>query len=354
MSPSQKWGILFGFLLVGILIYILSPVLTPFFIAALLAYLGDPLVNRMAKIKIPRTLGVIIVFFMIILLLLLLMLLLVPLLERQILLLIDKIPVIFIWVQNIALPWISEKTGVKEFMNLEQIQGVLKTHWQQAGNLAGTVIRTVTYSGYSIFVFLLNLVLIPIVTFYLLRDWDKVVAGIHRVIPRAIEPLAVRLARDCNEVIGAFFRGQLLVMLSLGLYYSLGLSLVGLQLALLIGIIVGFVSVVPYLGFVVGVTLTTIATLVQYHDWLHLGYVAVVFGIGHILENYILAPWLVGDRIGLHPVAVIFAVLAGGQLYGFIGILLALPVAAVIMVLVRYATERYLNSKLYKKASGHA
>jgi len=190
-------------------------------------------------------------------------------------------------------------------------------------------------------------VMIPVVTFYLLRDWPRIVKESRRLFPRSVEPLIVHLVGQCDEVLGAFFRGQLLVMLSLGIYYVIALWAVGLELALLIGLIIGIISVVPYLGFIVGIILAVIATLVQFHSWVHIGYIAIVFAIGSGLENAVLAPLLVGDRIGLHPVAVIFAILAGGQLFGFTGVLLALPVAAVIMVLLRYAKERYLASEVY-------
>jgi predicted PurR-regulated permease PerM len=186
-----------------------------------------------------------------------------------------------------------------------------------------------------------------VVTFYLLKDWEKMLAGIQQLFPRSVESLWVRFFTECNEVLGAFFRGQLLVMLGLSIYYTIGLRWIGLDLALLIGLCIGLVSVVPYLGFIVGLVLALLTTALQFHDVWHLLYVLMVFAFGSILENVILAPWLVGDRIGLHPVAVIFAVLAGGQLFGFTGVLLALPSAAVIMVLVRYITERYMQSVIY-------
>jgi predicted PurR-regulated permease PerM len=346
---NQKWswlGILALFLL---LIYFLRPILTPFFIAALLAYLGDPIVTRMTRFKIPRILAVVIVFVIILLLIVLLLGLLIPMLERQLVILVDKVPQFTLWLQTGLVPWIYAKTGIKEVLDLQNIQEILKQHWQQASDIAREIIRAITHSGYTLFAFLLNLVLIPVVSFYLLCDWDKVIHGIDRLIPRHIAPTVRKLACECNEVIGAFFRGQLLVMLSLAIYYSIGLSIVGLQLSLLIGVVVGLFSIVPYLGFIVGIVLTGIATFMQFYDWVHLGYVAIVFVIGHVLESYILAPMLVGDRIGLHPVAVIFAILAGGQLFGFIGILLALPLAAVVMVLVRHLRDHYLQSHLYAK-----
>ncbi|MGH8126473.1 MAG: AI-2E family transporter, partial [Rhodanobacteraceae bacterium] len=191
------------------------------------------------------------------------------------------------------------------------------------------------------------LVLVPVVTFYLLRDWDKLVTHVDALLPRDAQATIRRLARETDGVLGAFVRGQLLVMLGLAIYYSVALELVGLQIGPLIGMIAGVVSFVPYLGFIIGIVASIIAVLVQFHDVFHLVLVLVVFGIGSVLESYILVPKLVGDRIGLHPVAVIFAVLAFGELFGFIGILLALPLASIAMVLLRFLRGRYEASPLY-------
>jgi predicted PurR-regulated permease PerM len=176
------------------------------------------------------------------------------------------------------------------------------------------------------------------------------VAKIDGLLPRANRPTIVRLARESDAVLGAFVRGQLLVMIALGLFYGVALWAIGLDVGPLIGMIAGLVSFVPYLGFITGLFASLIAALVQYHDWQHLVMVLVVFGIGQVLEGYVLVPRLVGGKIGLHPVAVIFAVLAGGHLFGFLGVLLALPAAAVIMVLLRYGYDRYRNSGLYGTA----
>jgi predicted PurR-regulated permease PerM len=190
-------------------------------------------------------------------------------------------------------------------------------------------------------------VLIPVLTFYLLRDWDLLVARVHELIPRRYEQSVAQIAKQCDEMLGAFMHGQLLVMLSLGTVYSIGLWLVGLDMAFLIGMLAGLVSFVPYLGFILGMLVAGIAALMQFQDAIHLFYVLLVFGTGQMLESFLLTPYLLGDRIGLHPVAVIFAVMAGGQLFGFVGILLALPATAVIMVLLSHAHEHYINSELY-------
>ena len=171
---------------------------------------------------------------------------------------------------------------------------------------------------------------------------------IRDLLPRSRVDLVVRLSRECDAVLSAFLRGQLLIMVLLGTIYAIGLSIVGIDLAMLLGLLAGAASVVPYLGVIVGILAAGTAAMVQFHDWIYLLPVLVVFGVGQLLESLFLTPVLVGDKIGLHPVAVIFAVLAGGQLFGFVGILLALPVAAVVMVLLRHMQHSYKTSTLYQ------
>jgi len=195
---------------------------------------------------------------------------------------------------------------------------------------------------------LMNIALIPVVAFYLLRDWDLLVERIHNMIPRQFVTTTVNLTKECDEVLSAFLRGQLLIMLLLGCIYALGLALIGLDLALIIGLLAGLASLVPYLGFIVGILAASIAAILQFQEFMPLVYVALVFGVGQLLEGSLLTPLLVGDRIGLHPVAVIFAVLAGGQLFGFVGVLLALPIAAVVMVFVRHLYGQYRTSQYYE------
>jgi predicted PurR-regulated permease PerM len=204
-----------------------------------------------------------------------------------------------------------------------------------------------TSSGMALLSALANMLLIPVVTFYFLRDWDVMVSKIHEAVPRKAEKKTKLIAVEVDTVLGAFFKGQVLVMLCLAVIYCVGLSVAGLEFALLIGLIAGVVSFVPYLGLIIGLTLACLASIFQLHDASGLLAVLIVFGVAQILESVVLTPILVGDKIGLHPVAVIFAVMAGGQLFGFTGILLALPVAAVLLVLFRHIDGQYKNSELY-------
>lgn len=346
MTDSRSWFFLGVIAFGGVLIYLLSPVLTPFLIAALLAYIGDPLVDRLEAKKLSRTLSVTIVFVGLSLLALILLIILVPLVERQISILVEKVPGYMDWIQETALPWLQARVDF-ELPGVGELKQAMQSHWQQAGGVVVSLLDSVTRSGAALLGVLVNLILIPVVTFYLLRDWDVLVSRIREVLPRHIEPTIVKLANNADEVLGAFLRGQLLVMLGLGLIYTVGLWIAGIDHALLIGMTAGVVSFVPYLGLIVGILLAGIASVLQFQDPSHLWQVAVVFGIGQVVESVLLTPWLVGDRIGLHPVMVIFAVLAFGQLFGFFGVLMALPVAAVIMVLVRHVHEQYKNSHLY-------
>jgi len=348
MTDSHKWQMLALGVLLAAVLYLLAPVLTPFAVSALLAYLGDPLVDRLERHRLSRTLSVTIVFLIMTAAMVLAVLLLIPMLERQLAKFIEQLPRYLGWVQDTLLPWIESQTGVTlDRFEPAALIVMLREHWQQAGGVAAAVLGGIGKSGGTVLLWISNLLLIPVVTFYLLRDWDVLVARIRELLPRAIEPTVSRLAAQSDDVLGSFLRGQVAVMVSLGVIYSLGLWLVGIDLALLIGMLAGLVSFIPYLGAIVGVGAGVVAALVQYGDITHVALVLLVFGVGQTVESFVLTPWLVGDRIGLHPVAVIFAILAGGQLFGFLGVLLALPVAAIVMVLLRYAHERYTASTLY-------
>jgi len=347
MTDSKRWFFMAGTLIVAILVYLLSPVLTPFLIAILLAYMGDPMVDRLDK-KIPRGISVLIVFVILSTFIVTLTFILLPMIENQLSKFVVALPRYLDWVQHTIVPWLSSNLGVTDIgLDFSEIKSSIKEHWTKASGVAAGFVATVSQSGLAIVGWLANIVLIPVLTFYLLRDWDVLIDRIHELLPRRFEPKVVQLASESDDVLSAFLRGQLMVMMALGAIYTIGLWLIGLDFSLLIGILAGLVSFVPYLGFVVGAGVAGIAALVQFQDVFQLFPVLLVFGFAQLLESFLLTPYLVGDKIGLHPVVVIFAVLAGGQLFGFLGILLALPVAAVGMVILRHAHEQYLKSQLY-------
>jgi predicted PurR-regulated permease PerM len=345
MHNNNKYGLLF-IALVGI-IYVLSPILTPFLIAALLAYLGAPLVSRLEKIKWPRTLAVAVVFAVIFVVLVVGLVVLLPLVEQQIASLIEKVPAIINWMKVTALPWLQVRLAVFGQIDVDKVQQALQDNLGGAGSVAINVISSISSSGMAFLAGLANVVLIPVVTFYLLRDWDDLIVKIHDAFPRRIEKRVNGIAKEVDVVLAAFFKGQILVMLCLAVIYYAGLSVVGLEFALLIALIAGLVSFVPYLGLIIGVVLACVASVFQLHDGSSILPILAVFAIAQVLESVLLTPVLVGDKIGLHPVAVIFAVMAGGQLFGFTGVLLALSVAAVLLVFFRQVNEQYKRSDLY-------
>lgn len=349
LNDSRSWLWLAALVLIGWLLQQLQPVLMPFLVGMLLAYLGDPLVDRLEARGLSRTWGVVAVFSLFSLILLAMLLVLVPLLGKQLVRLYQLAPLMLDWLQGTALPWGQQQFGLRaDFWQLERVKTLFAEHLGQATDIAGLLLAQVTSSSLALLAWLGNLLLVPVVGFYLLRDWDVMLARLRNLLPRRREGLVVRLAGECHEVLGAFLRGQLLVMLALALVYATGLMLVGLELGLLIGVLAGLASLVPYMGFVVGIGAALVAVLFQFGlDWYPLLGVLLVFTFGQLLEGMWLTPLLVGDRIGLHPVAVIFAILAGGQLFGFTGVLLALPVAAVIMVLLRHVHDFYKLSALY-------
>ncbi len=347
MTDSNKFLTL---IVSAILIWVfclLTPVLMPFFVSALLAYLGDPLVDRLEKFKLSRTLSVTLVFSALFIVLLVLLLVLVPMLTAQISALFKRLPDYIDVIQTNVIPFLGNIGVPVEFFDLENIKKSLVNYWTEVGKMAGGVVGYMTQSGLAVLQLVTNLVLIPVVTFYLLRDWDDLVAAFRQKLPRRYSEVVIKLSKECDSMIAAFMRGQLMVMSGLATMYTIGLTLIGLDLALLLGVIAGIVSFVPYLGLIVGIGLAGTAAFLQFHEWLPVFWVVVVFSAAQTIEGMVLTPRFVGEQIGLHPVAVIFAIMAGGQLFGFAGILLALPVTAVMMVLLRYAMQRYVNSPLY-------
>jgi len=355
MTDVHRLWVSAWLLLAAWLVYLLSPILTPFVVSALLAYLGDPLVDRLEARGLKRTTAVVLVFVVIFVVLVVLLLLLVPRVETQIGQLLQKLPGYLEWLRANLLPRLEALLpGEMGGLDLRSVQQTLARHWREAGGILAHVVSSVSGSGLTLIGWLANLVLIPVLTFYLLRDWDHLVAGVHALLPRRNAAAWSGLAREADEVLGAFLRGQLLVMGALGVIYTTGLWAVGLDFSLLIGMLAGLVSFVPYLGLIVGILVAGFASVLQVQGLADLPWVILVFVVGQVLEGTLLTPRLVGGRIGLHPVAVIFAVMAGGQLYGFFGILLALPVAAVVMVLIRHLLHNYRASSLYGHPPGES
>jgi len=349
MTESRQLTILLMVAGMGGLVYLLLPVLQPFVVAALLAYCANPLVSRLSRLGLSRFFAALLTLLMVLGLGMLVLVLVVPMVEQQVSAFIKKWPAYVDWVQGSAWPWLQARFGMFDYqLDLNVFKQIFVDHWQKVGGAAAMVANAVSNSGLMLLALVTNLLLIPVVTFYLLRDWPFLIERVQWLLPRDTAPTIKALANDCDEVLATFFRGQLSVMMALAAVYSVGLWLAGIDLALLIGLVAGVVSFVPYLGLVIGVVVAGIASVVQFHDLSHLLPVIAVFGVGQILEGVVLTPVLVGERIGLHPVVVILAVMVGGQLFGFVGVLLALPVAAVAAVLLRRAGTHYVESDLYQ------
>ncbi len=333
--------------IVGVLIYLLSPILAPFFLAGIIAYIFNPLVTRITIWKISRSLGTILVMTLLLSLFTALILIIAPLFEREASRLIEKAPAYLETVRDGLAPWLETQLGISLQLDITLLKQTLTQNWQSAGGIVAKLVPSFTSGSVAIMEFLLNLVLVPVVLFYLLRDWTQLVRFVDEIIPRHWYEQVNVLAREIDRVLAEFLRGQLSVMLLMSIYYVMGLWLVGLEFALPIGVIAGILVFVPYLGMVIGLILATLVALIQFQGWSGLIPVWIVLGVGQLLENMVVTPWLVGNRIGLHPVVVIFALLAFGQLFGFVGLLLALSASAVLLVWLRHVRKQYLESTLY-------
>ncbi|HMS25876.1 MAG TPA: AI-2E family transporter [Burkholderiaceae bacterium] len=334
-----------------LVLWLLGPVLTPFVVASVLAYALNPVVNRLDALwggKLPRVLAVVLVELLFILALLALLLMIVPILTKQLPLLKEQVPVLLDHISTWVQPLLAQ-LGINATFDFAHIKAfILKYLNTNAEDSLGSVLSSVKLGGSVALAVVGNAVLIPVVLFYLLNDWDRFVARAQSFVPPRMRAGFDSFMHDADAVLGQYLRGQILVMLALALLYSVGLALFGLDLAWPIGIFTGLAVFVPYLGFGLGLVMALLSGLLQFASIKALVMVAVVYGAGQMIESIFLTPRLVGERIGLHPVAVIFSLLAFGQLFGFVGILVALPVSAVLLVAMRRVQANYMRSKLYQ------
>jgi predicted PurR-regulated permease PerM len=324
------------------LLWLLSPILTPFLFAAALAYMFDPWVDRLERRHFSRTTGTVLVLAGLTLALFLLVLILTPLFQAQARMLVAQVPRLIEWTQEGLLPWLQSQFGVDLLGSQAEIIDWLKAHAGELSKLTA-YLPAVGNQGLALLGWLANLLLIPVVTFYLLRDWDKAMGASAKLVPNGPRAKVVEIAGEIDAVLSEFARGQMAVIAIMALFYSLALWLAGLDYALAVGMLAGILVFVPYLGVVVGVLLGTLAALLQTGDFSVAIWVWSVFALGQLLEGMLLTPWLVGDRVGLHPVAVIFALMAFGQLFGFFGILLAIPASAALLVALRHLRRHLEN-----------
>lgn len=348
----NRLPLLAGIALLVWLVWALQAILMPFLTGALLAYLCNPLVTRlMTRWKLRRSVAVTAVFSTLLVSLTVMLILLLPALWRQFIYLESRLPSLLRWFNRHAIPWLEKTFRVDiDRLDMDLISGWLSSYWQEAGTAAGNVLTRVAQSSMDVLSLLGLIALVPVVMFYLLMDWEKLVDNIRELVPRQHVHKVMLIAAECDEVLSAFVRGQLIVMLLLGIIYAIGLQVIGLKLGILIGLMAGLGSIIPYFGFIVGIVAASVSALFQFGFKIDpLLMVGAVFMIGQVLEGWVLQPYLIGDKIGLPPVTVIFAIMAGGQLFGLVGMLLALPVAAIIMVLLRHAHDRYRRSEFYQR-----
>jgi predicted PurR-regulated permease PerM len=354
-TPTQvraaTWGLMA--LVLGWLLWLLAPVLTPFVVAATLAYALTPLVDRLARASaMPRVLAVVLIEVLFLTLMLAIALLVVPILVKQFPLLREQLPVLLDSLNTRLQPWLAQ-WGIHLQFDVASLKAFVQDHLSaNLGDSVGKVMTSVKLGGSVAFSLIGNAVLIPVVLFYLLTDWHQLVHMLRKLVPPRMQPAVDSFFSETDAVLGQYLRGQLMVMGVLAVYYCVGLSLFGLDLALPIGVFTGLAIAIPYLGFGLGLLLALLAGFLEFaaHGGGYLDalvMVGVVYGAGQVLESFFLTPKLVGERIGLHPLAVIFALLAFGHILGFLGILIALPASAVLLVAVRRIQHSYLVSKLY-------
>ena len=347
MSNTQKlsaWGLAFIVFLIGV--YVLRDVLLPFVAGIAIAYFLDPLTSKLQKKMHSRIAAVCVVSAMLILLVLLCIFIIVPIVQKQLSIFIANLPM------YAGLLWSKIEPYAMELKRLfpqqaDDLRQTLADHFSSGFKILLKTVQKLLSSSMAVINLLSLLLITPVVAFYLLRDWTGFCLSIRRLLPRAEARTIRSLLSEMNDIISGFIRGQATVCLCLGIFYAVGLTLAGLDLGLLIGLGIGALSFIPYVGSTLGFVLSLSLAAVQFDDWKHIAVVVVLFFTGQMLEGNVLTPKLVGEKVGLHPVWVMFALLAGATLFGFLGVLIAVPVAAIIGVLVRFAIQKYMESPLY-------
>lgn len=350
LSPAQRQTLAwFGIAAAGLfLLWLLAPVLTPFIVGAVLAYALHPAVERLAARRVPRLLAVLGVEIVFIVVLFAVLLLIVPILSKELPLLREQIPALADRLNRTLSPWLAQ-WGLNVSLDIAGIKAfVLKVLDANLEDWLSTALSSARIGGSILLALIGNAVLVPVVLFYLLMDWPQIVARTQSFIPPRLRPQVDAFLAECDAVLGQYLRGQLLVMLILAAFYGIGLALFRFDLALPVGVFTGLAIFIPYLGFGLGLLLALLAGMLQFASWYGVIAVAVVYGIGQLVESLYLTPRLVGERIGMDPLMVIFALLAFGHLFGFVGVLVALPLSALLVVAVRRMRSMYLASPLYR------
>lgn len=350
LSPAQRqslsWLLIAAVVLA--LLWLLAPVLTPFLIAAVLAYALQPLAEALARRGWPRSLAATLAVLLAVVSVLAMALLVVPIIARELPILREQIPRGAEWANQVLAPALA-RLGIEVRLDVAGIKDmVLKGLGGNLEDGLAALLSSARLGGSVVLTVLGNLVLVPLVLFYLLLDWPQMMERLRRLVPPRMRASVDSFLGECDELLGQYLRGQLMVMLVLSVWYAGALALAGFELALPVGVFTGLLVFIPYLGFGLGLVLALLSAVLQFGSWYGLGAVAVVYGLGQMLESFVLTPRLVGERIGLNPLAVIFALMAFGQLFGFVGVLAALPLSAVALVAARRVLAAYLQSELYR------
>ncbi|HQZ02340.1 MAG TPA: AI-2E family transporter [Thauera sp.] len=335
-----------GIALIG-LFWLLGPILAPFVIGAVFAYICDPAVNWMVARRVPRALAVLLVIVALGLLLVALALILVPMVYREGVLLVRRLPDLIEMFNAQVSPLMLARLGIDLQLDAAQFRQLIADNWTSAQDIVPIVLGHLKTGGMAVLAFIANLFLVPLVMFYLLQEWPRLLDELQRIVPRPWLERTMRILNDIDSVMSEFLRGQLSVMMLLAVIYSVGLWLAGLNFWLPVGVLTGLLVFIPYVGFGGGLILAILAALLQAQGWPLLAGVAIVYGLGQLVESFLLTPYLVGERIGLHPLAVIFALMAFGQLFGFVGVLVALPASAALLVGLREVRDAWFASPVY-------
>ncbi len=344
---NKNGWILLGLTLAAVFVYQISGILLPFVLALVFAYALDPMADKLSR-KMPRGAASALLTTAVVVASVMIVLIVVPLLHSQVMDFMLRIP------RLVSLIWDKLKdvlTYGRENMTEQQMYQLSDSVSQTALNMfqgLGSALTRLISGGVAVFSLVSLLLITPVVLFYLLRDWPEVEEKTKEMIPMTKREKAAELAKEINTTLSGFIRGQASVCLALAIYYATTLSLMGLEMGVMVGILTGILSFVPYIGYGLGLILAVLLGLLQGLSWSGWLWLAGIFVVGQIAESYFLTPYLVGKRVGLHPVWVIFALLAGGMLAGFLGVLVAVPVAAVLGVLVRHITKWYQTTDFYK------
>ncbi|RCS57352.1 AI-2E family transporter [Parvibium lacunae] len=332
------------------LLWLLSPVLTPFLLAFILAYMLQPGVERLYRRGCPRALAVILMLLVLLLIAIGLVLIVVPVVQQEILLVQSKLPNLLSQLNGTLAPKLKEWFGLKVNFDGKAIRAAINKTWiNNSEDVLSLAFDYALTGGTVLLTVLGNLILVPMVLFYLLMDWTVIFQRMGQGIPRRWQAQVLGLVQETDSLLAQYLRGQLAVMLCLAAYYALALYLAGIELAVPVGVLTGLLIFIPYVGYAFGFMLALLSASLDFTGWNEILTVIAIYGLGQILESFWLTPRWVGERIGLHPLAVIFALLACGQLFGFFGILLALPMSAAILVGLRALRRVYLRSEFYNR-----